>query len=77
MSGAGAISTGTGFTVDVALDSSLDGVISGAGGLNKNGVGGLTLGGGRYVRRRHERQRRRTGARRPGPDNQRQHRHCR
>jgi autotransporter-associated beta strand protein len=42
--GNGAIATGTGFTVDVSSVSELDGVISGAGGLNKNGVGFLTLG---------------------------------
>ena len=42
--GSGAISTGTGFTVDVSSVSELDGVISGAGGLNKDGVGALTLG---------------------------------
>jgi filamentous hemagglutinin family protein len=44
VSGPGAITTGSGLTVDVALDSSLDGVISGAGGLTKNGVGFLSLG---------------------------------
>jgi autotransporter-associated beta strand protein len=44
VSGSGAISTGTGFTVDVSAASELNGVIGGAGGLTKNGIGFLSLG---------------------------------